>query len=354
MKTSSSVGLMSAVTMPMTWPSRFEQRPARVARVDRRIDLDQAMEDEVAVGDLERAVEARDDAGAHRAAQPERAAHRVGLAALAHGGRVAEDGGHEVGDRFGGADDRDVVLGLAGDDLAARLGAVGEGQLDLGRIRDDVEAGQDVALERDDDAAAEAAVLVGLAGLGGSLGLDQDERGQDRLVDQRREGRRGRDRCERIGHGVIHVLLRQRRTAGDESAVEEDGQEGDDGSRHERRRAAKARTQAIGSRRDVRSSSRRFVSHLRTSRANPRPSLHPWPWRRPSLTTAGGVREVYRRFARSAAARCLSRRGRAGRVRSGRRSRRPGRPLRRARPTPSAGSAGPSRHPGRSRTWRAG
>ena len=38
------------------------------------------------------------------------------------------------------------------------LRAVGEGQLDLGRVGDDVEAGQDVAVEVDDDAAAEAAV----------------------------------------------------------------------------------------------------------------------------------------------------------------------------------------------------
>ena len=128
----------------------------------------------------------------------------------------------------------------------------------------------------------------GLPSFAGAFGLDQDERGQDRLVDERREGRRRRDRGERVGHGVIHVLLRERRPTGDEGAVEEDRQEGDDGARHERRRAAKARRQAIGSRRDVRSSRRRFVSHLRASRANPRPSLHPWP---------GGVRRCRRRVA---------------------------------------------------------
>ena len=42
----------------------------------------------------------------------------------------------------------------------ARLRPVGERQLDLGRVGDDVEAGQDVALEVDDDAAAEPAVPV--------------------------------------------------------------------------------------------------------------------------------------------------------------------------------------------------
>ena len=147
MKTSSSVGLTSAVTMPMTWPSRFEQRPAGVARVDRRVDLDQAVQDAVAVGDLERAVEAGDDADAHRAAEAERVAHRVGLAALAHAAGLPRIAGTRFATGSRGADDRDVVLGLAGDDLAARLRAVGEGQLDLGRVGDDVEAGQDVAVE---------------------------------------------------------------------------------------------------------------------------------------------------------------------------------------------------------------
>ena len=75
MKTSSSVGLTSAVTIPMTWPSRFEQRSAGVARVDGRVDLDQAVEDLVAVGQRERAVEAGDDADAHRAVEAERVAH---------------------------------------------------------------------------------------------------------------------------------------------------------------------------------------------------------------------------------------------------------------------------------------
>jgi hypothetical protein len=143
-------------------------------RGKRRVDLDQPVKHDVTVRQLERAIDPRHDADAHRAAQPERAAHRVRLAALANGGRVAEDGGHDVGDRFRGVDDRDVVLGLAGDDLAARLGAIGEGQLDLGRIGDDMQAGQDVALECDHDTAAEPA-LVGLAGLGRPLGLDQDE-----------------------------------------------------------------------------------------------------------------------------------------------------------------------------------
>jgi hypothetical protein len=52
--------------------------------------------------------------------------------------------------------DRDVVLGLARHDLRPRFGAVGERELDLGRVGDDVEAGQDVAIQIDDDPATEA------------------------------------------------------------------------------------------------------------------------------------------------------------------------------------------------------
>ena len=150
----------------------------------------------------------------------------------------------------------------------------------------------------------------GLPAFAGALGLDQHERGQDRLVDERREGRRGRDRGERVGHGVIDVLLRERRTTGDERAVEEDRQEGDDGARHERRRAAKARPEAIGSRRDVRSSSRRIRQPSSNVTSEPPSVAPPVARRRPSLSTAGGVREVYRRFARWAAAVACRRRGR--------------------------------------------
>ncbi len=73
-----------------------QQRSAGVARVDGGIDLDQPVQDLVAVGQLERAVDARDDADAHRAAEAERAAQRICLAALAHRIRIAQDRRHEV------------------------------------------------------------------------------------------------------------------------------------------------------------------------------------------------------------------------------------------------------------------
>ena len=109
MKTSSSVGLTSAVTIPIDPPVAIEQRPPGVAGVDRRIDLDQPVSGLVAAGWLERAIEPGDDTGAHRAAEAERAAEREGLAALLHRGRIAEHGRDEVRRRLEGTHDRDVV-----------------------------------------------------------------------------------------------------------------------------------------------------------------------------------------------------------------------------------------------------
>ena len=88
---------------------------------------------------------------------------------------------------------------------AGRRRAVGERELDRGGAVDDVEAGEDVAVEVDDDAAAEAVVLVLVRACSvlDALGLDEDERGLDGLVDdlgvgrRRRHARRGRWRWPR-------------------------------------------------------------------------------------------------------------------------------------------------------------
>ena len=159
MNTSSSVGLTRAVTIPMTRPSRSSSGPPELPGLTAASIWMSPVQDLVAARRLERAVQPGDDAGADRAAEPERAAHGERLAALLDA-PLAEHRRDEAGWRFDGADDRDVVLRLGADDLARRLGPVGEGQPDAGRVADDVEAGQDVAVEIDDDAAAEAAILA--------------------------------------------------------------------------------------------------------------------------------------------------------------------------------------------------
>src|SRR5450756_2517565 len=79
-----------------------EQRSARISRVDCRVNLDQAFDGVVGAGGLERAVKARDDAGAERAVQPKRIADSVGLIANVQGVRVAHNrGNHELGQLIG-------------------------------------------------------------------------------------------------------------------------------------------------------------------------------------------------------------------------------------------------------------
>src|SRR6478752_4146455 len=134
-----------------------EQGTAGVAGIDRRVDLDEVMEDRAVRRFLERPAEPRDDAGAHRGVQPERVADDEGLAADPDRARVAEGGRDQRVRQRLRLQDRDVVLGMAAQDRARRGRSVGEGQLDRGRLGDDVEAGQDVAGVIDDDARPEAA-----------------------------------------------------------------------------------------------------------------------------------------------------------------------------------------------------
>ena len=102
--------------------------------------------------------------------------------------------------------------------VAEALRAVDEGDADVRGALDDVEGGQDRAVGVDDHACAEAG---GVALVGGALGLDLDERGQDLLVGDGRRCRRrlevldrllddaGRDRAD-----LRLVERRRRRVAG--------------------------------------------------------------------------------------------------------------------------------------------
>ena len=155
------------------------------------------------------------------------------------------------------------------------LAAVGEGQLDGRGAVDHVAARQDVAALVDDHAAAEAAALVVPGTLrSDALGLDQHERGLDRLVDGLGEGRRRRDGGERARDAVLHVLRGQRRRARGEDAVEDDGGQRDGGPGGERARPRAAT--------ETRKSSRARVSAGSTGAASldlvggvPKPSSRP-------------------------------------------------------------------------------
>ena len=159
MKTSSSVGLTSAVTMPMTWPSRLTSGPPELPGLTAASIWIRPCRIRAAVRQLERTVEAGDDAGA-ASSRTARTGCRSRTPRCPAGRRPdcrASPGRASAGGSLG-ADDGDVVLRLASPrSRPADFGAVGERELDRRRAVDDVEAGQDVAGEVDDDAAAEAA-----------------------------------------------------------------------------------------------------------------------------------------------------------------------------------------------------
>ena len=73
---------------------------------------------------------------------------------------------------------------------AAGLGAIREGDLDVGGIGHHVQAGQDIAGIVDDHPAAQA--VFGLAVRPRRFGLDQDQRRPDDLVHLLRKRRGGR------------------------------------------------------------------------------------------------------------------------------------------------------------------
>ena len=135
-----------------------EGRAARVAAVDRRVDLQ-----EVVVGaaaDL--AAGGRDDAGGDRAAEAERVADRDHGVADAHLAAVAES---DVGQGLVGLDLEQGQVGLLVDALERRreLGAVVERDGDLVGAAGDMGVGDDQAVGADDEARALAALaLLGL------------------------------------------------------------------------------------------------------------------------------------------------------------------------------------------------
>ena len=112
---------------------------------------------------------------------------------------------------------------MFGDDLGLGLRSIGEAELDVGGAGDDVQAGEDIAHLRDDDAGAKtvADLTVGTGG----LGLDQDQRGADRLIHAGRESGRRRGRGQGLCDGLIYLLRGKRAWGRHQPGVEQDRQE---------------------------------------------------------------------------------------------------------------------------------
>ena len=108
---------------PMTWPRESHQRPARVARVQRRVGLDDVVDQPPRLR-AQRAAERADHAGGHRAFEAVRVADGDGELADAQLRRVAErDGGRDV---VVHADDGEIGVRIVADEVAGHGAPVGE------------------------------------------------------------------------------------------------------------------------------------------------------------------------------------------------------------------------------------
>ena len=132
------------------------ERAAGVARVQRRVGLDDVLDDagRVARADRQGPAEPADHAGGHAAGHAHRVAHRDHEAADPQVVGVAVDG--RVGDRTVGADDGEVGQRVTPDDLETGHGAIGERRLAGVGSPDDVRVGDEVTLGGEGDGGPEA------------------------------------------------------------------------------------------------------------------------------------------------------------------------------------------------------
>ena len=179
--------------------AHVEQRPTRVAVIDRRVGLDGAR-DRIVVRCRDGAVEGADDAGGHRLRQAERAADRRDALTDLHRARGAERQRMQLRRVDVDLDHRDVGRVVGTDERRLRRLAGLEADLDRGRPVDDVGVRDDVALRVDDEAGA-FGLRLAAAGVGaGRVALidgDVDDAGRRVLVELGQcAGRRG-DRLRR-------------------------------------------------------------------------------------------------------------------------------------------------------------
>ncbi len=201
-----------------------EQRPARVARVHRGVDLDEALDRHRAVGQLERPVEAGHDARAHRAVQAERVAddERLACRSARAFGLPSVAGTMLAGGSVGWS----TAMSLS----AWRATIVAPDVLPSAKVSliavdvvDHVEGGEDVAREVHDDPGAQA--VLRLAGRVEAVGLDEDERRLDGGIDELRTGRGRRHGRERGRDVLLDVRRGEGSGAGEHRGPQGDRQE---------------------------------------------------------------------------------------------------------------------------------
>ena len=213
-----------------------QQRPARVAVVDRRVGLDDVV-DRVAVRCGDRALDRADDPGGNRAVETERVADRDdGVAHLRRVG-VAERERRQRARARVDLEDGEVARRIGADDGRLHARAVREADPDLPGALDDVVVRDDVAGLVDDEAGAERLLLLLLGeelAAEERVGRDGDDARRGDLDDARRgaavdvvdrERRRRPDR--RGGRGCRRADLADRRRLPAEPAGERGAAEGE-------------------------------------------------------------------------------------------------------------------------------
>ena len=206
-----------------------EGRAAGVARVDRRVDLQEVVERPGA----DVAPARRDDPGGHRRADPERVARRQDPVADLDRRGCRPSSHTAAACRVVIADHRDIGHRVDADDLARQILPVRERHGDARGVADDVAVGHDDAGRVDDEAGARRRAPAGgaagraagarpacraapaAAAIAACAALDDGDVDHRRRhpLDQRREARRSRQRRHRLGRAAPRAARRTRRSA---------------------------------------------------------------------------------------------------------------------------------------------
>ena len=181
---------------------RGDQRPARIAGIERGVGLDHVL-DQAAGLRTQRAAERGDHARGDGRFKPERIADRDHELAAPQRLGVAERRGRQVAHGIG-AQQREIGVGILAQQPRLHHAAFGIGQPQFARALDHMAVGQDETVRRDDDAGADAAGRAAVAVL---AGLDPHHGGTDAIGDADHGMGIGIEQ-RRIARGTIGIAAR--------------------------------------------------------------------------------------------------------------------------------------------------
>ena len=158
--------------------ARIDQRPAGIARVQRRVGLDDVVHQPARTGP-ERPAQRADHARRHGVLEAVRIADGDGQ--LAHPQLVGIAEPHRFEVRRINPDDRQVRVRVCADEMRVRVPAIGQRDFNLVRAVDHVAVGQDEPVRRDDESRAAAASLVPRASCPAFTHINLHHRRADRI-----------------------------------------------------------------------------------------------------------------------------------------------------------------------------